>query len=50
LELLLASEIAFRGLDGDMAEKKLNLIKFAASQVAQTGTGAPKIVRRQASL
>ena len=46
-ELLLAAKIAFRGLDGDMAKKKLDLVQFSASQVAQTGTCAPTIVRCQ---
>jgi hypothetical protein len=30
-----------------MAEQKLDLVQFAACQVAQTGTDAPKIVRGQ---
>ena len=28
-----------------MAEKKLDLVQLSASQVAQTGTGSPQIVR-----
>jgi hypothetical protein len=36
-----------RGLDGDAAEQKLDLVQFAASQVAQTGAGAPQTVRGQ---
>ena len=44
-ELLLASEIALRRLDGDVAEQELDLIQFAARQVAQTGASAPQVVR-----
>jgi len=33
-ELLLAAEVSLRGLDGDMPEQELDLIEFAAGQVA----------------
>jgi hypothetical protein len=46
-ELLLASEIALRRLDGNVAEQELDLVQFAARQVAQTRTGSSQIVRRQ---
>jgi hypothetical protein len=35
-ETLLAPEVAFRGLDGDMTQQKLNLFQFAASLMAQS--------------
>ena len=46
-ELLLASEVAFGCLDGDVAEQELNLIQFAARKMAKTGAGAPQVVRSQ---
>ena len=46
-ELLLASEVALRRLDGDVAEQELDLIQFATREVAETGAGAPQVVRRQ---
>ena len=46
-ELLLASEIALRRLDGNVAEQEVDLVQFAARQVAQTRTGSSQIVRRQ---
>jgi hypothetical protein len=36
-QLLLASEVAFRGLDGDLAELKLDLVKFAAREYPAPG-------------
>ncbi len=46
-ELLLASKVALGRLDGDVAEQKLDLIKLAAGKVAETGAGAPQVVRGQ---
>jgi hypothetical protein len=46
-ELLLASEVALRRLDGDMAQEELDLVKFATRQMAQTGTGASQIVQSE---
>src|SRR5688572_8788409 len=46
-ELLLASEIALRRLNGNVAEQELDLVQFAARQVAQTRAGSSQIVRRQ---
>jgi hypothetical protein len=45
--LHLASEIALGRLDGYVAEQKLDLIQFTAREVAETGTGAPQVVRGQ---
>jgi hypothetical protein len=44
-ELLFASEVALSRLDGDVAEQELNLIEFAAREVAQAGAGAAEVVR-----
>ena len=43
-ELLLASEVALRRLDGDVAEQELHRVEFAAREMAQTGNrfGAPE--------
>ena len=46
-ELLLASEVAFGCLDGDVAEQELDLIKFAAGEMAETSASAPQVVRSQ---
>jgi hypothetical protein len=45
-EILFAAKIAFRGLDRSVPQQKLNLLKLAASIVAQLRTGAPQVVRR----
>jgi hypothetical protein len=49
-ELLLASKITLRGLDGDMSEQKLDLIQFAACEMAERGAGAPQVVRGSLSI
>src|SRR5262249_2697215 len=46
-ELLFASEVALRGLDGDVPEEELDLIQFAAIKVAEARAGSPQVVRRQ---
>jgi hypothetical protein len=46
-ELLLAPKVALGRLDRDVAEQKLDLIRFAAGEVAETGAGAPQVVRGQ---
>ena len=46
-ELLLASEVAFGCLDGDVAEQELDLIQFTTGEMAETGAGAPQVVRSQ---
>src|SRR2546428_303299 len=46
-ELLLASKVALCRPDGDVAEQKLDLTQFAARKVAETGAGAPQVVRGQ---
>jgi hypothetical protein len=43
---LLAPEIALRGLHADVPEQELDLVEFAAGQVAQTGARAAEIVGR----
>jgi hypothetical protein len=39
-EFLLASEVTLRGLDRHVLEQKLNLVQFAAGEVAESGAGA----------
>jgi hypothetical protein len=46
-ELLFASEVALSRLDGDVAEQKLDLIEFAAGEVAKASAGATEVVRGQ---
>ena len=43
---LLAAEIAFRCLHGNVAEKELDLIQFSARCMAQLRTRTPQIMRR----
>jgi len=43
-KFLFASEVALGRLDGHVTEQKLDLIQFAAHEVAETGAGAPQIV------
>src|SRR3974377_440691 len=45
--LLLAPEVPFCRLDRDVPEQELDLIQFAAGQMAQTGTGATQIMRSE---
>ena len=44
-EILFAAEIAFRGLDGCVPEQELNLLKLAATVVAQLRTSPAQVVR-----
>jgi hypothetical protein len=44
-KLLLASEVALGGLNGDMPKQELDLIPFATGEVAQPRASAPKIMR-----
>jgi hypothetical protein len=44
-QILLAAQIALRGLDRDMAEPELNLFQFAAALRAQLGAGSAKVMR-----
>ena len=44
-EILLAAEIAFRGLDRCVAEQELNLLKLTTAVVAQLRTSPPQVVR-----
>ena len=44
-EILLAAEIAFRGLDRCMTEQELNLLQLATAIVAQLRAGPPQVVR-----
>ena len=46
-ELLLAAEVMFRCLDGHMTEKKLNLVQFAAGEMAKARTCPSQVVRCQ---
>jgi hypothetical protein len=43
--LLLGPEVVFRSLDRYVSEKELDLVKLAASQVAQSGTCTPEVMR-----
>src|ERR1039458_574506 len=45
-EVLFATEIAFRCLDGCMAQQELNLLQLASVTVAQLRTGSPQVMRR----
>ncbi len=40
-EILFATEIAFRRLDGCLPQQELNLFKLATAGVPQLGTGSP---------
>ena len=42
---LLAAEIAFSCLHGDVPKKELDLIQFSTRSMTQLGTRAPKIMR-----
>ena len=44
-EPLLTANVAFRGLNRDMTEKKLDLFKFTAGGMAKPRTRSAKIVR-----
>ena len=43
---LLAAEIAFSGLDGNVPEKKLDLFQLSARSMAQLRARTPQIMRR----
>jgi hypothetical protein len=43
---LLAAEIAFSGLHGNVTEKKLNLFQFSTRSMAQLRARTPQIMRR----
>jgi hypothetical protein len=45
-EILLATEITFRRLDGCMPKQELNLLQLAPVRVAHLRTGSPKVMRR----
>jgi hypothetical protein len=47
-EILLAAEIAFRGLDRCVTEQELNLLKLTTAVVAQLRTSPPQVVRGNA--
>ena len=44
---LLAAQIPLGGLNGNVPEKKLNLLQFATRRMAEPGTRPAKIVRRK---
>jgi hypothetical protein len=46
-ELLFATQVTLRGLDGDVAQQELNLVEFAASQMTEPGARPPQVVRCQ---
>jgi hypothetical protein len=46
-EFLFAPKVAFSCLDRYVTEQKLNLVKFAAGQMAQSCAGTTEIVRRE---
>ena len=46
-KLLFAPEVTLGRLDRDVPEQKLDLVQFAAGQVAQSRTGASQVVRGQ---
>jgi hypothetical protein len=45
-EILFAAEIAFRRLNGCMAQQELNLLQLASAAVAQLGARSPQVMRR----
>ena len=47
LKFLLASDVSLRCLDRRVSKQELNLFELAAAIMAESGTGATKIVRRQ---
>src|SRR4051794_9666347 len=44
---LVATEVTFRGLYGDVAQKKLNLLQFASGGAAEPSATSTEIVRRE---
>ncbi len=44
-EILFATEITFRCLDGCMPQQELNLLKLATAGVTQFGTSSPQVMR-----
>jgi len=44
-QILLAAEVAFRGLDQDVSKQELDLIQLAASNLAEPRAAASKIMR-----
>src|ERR1700735_3113604 len=46
-QTLLAANIAFGGLHGDMPEKKLDLLELAPRIMAETSTGSSEIIWRE---
>ena len=44
---LLAAQVAFRRLNGDMPQKELDLLQFSSRGVAESGTGPTKVMRSQ---
>jgi hypothetical protein len=45
-EILLAAQVALRGLDRRVTEQELNLLELTAAVVAQLRTCPPQIMRR----
>ena len=44
---LFATKVAFRCLNGNMSQKKLDLFQLSSRSVAQAGAGAPQVMRSQ---
>jgi hypothetical protein len=44
---LLATQVAFRGLNGNMPQKELDLFQLPSRSMAEAGAGATQVVRRQ---
>ena len=49
-ELLLSPEVALGRLDRDVTEQELDLIQFDAGKMAETGAGAPQVMRGSLSM
>jgi len=45
-EILFATEIALRRLDGCVSQQELNLLQLATARVAQLRAGSPQVMRR----
>ena len=43
-QILLASDVAFRGLNGSVAEQELDLFQFTSRSMAQAGACPPQVV------
>src|SRR6202035_5823510 len=46
---LLATQVAFRRLNGNMPQKELDLFQLPSRSMAEAGAGATQVVRRQSA-